>query len=244
MGVVLLPNPEFGDMKLNVFPIQHEKGKRIDLPTQFKMYENSLNAILSAVPVQRGAEEHYVTIDSKFFSTDDFLRREGIHIDGNFCADPNFRGPDNEPRATWGGTQTTWGGTRIDPSTWGAEISWGATVGSGMVISKDWESEHDLQIPVGKYVSSKLGGLIVVSNEVGCRAWKGNFEGYIGNEGECSAIEAQLTSDKELTLKKNEVWMMSSNTPHETLMIDKGKRRTFMRITLNHRYDNTLLLGT
>lgn len=217
LGKVKLPNPEFGDIKLNVFPIKHND-IWIRLPEQFKDYENALNEIISNVPIQLDAIDHYVTIDSKFFTTKDFLRREGVHIDGNFCADPNFQG------STWGGTTTTWGGTHCTPE---------------LKITTNWVSEHKISIPIGKYVSDNLGGLIVVSNEVGCKAWKGKFKGLVGNEGDFSEMESQLNDQNEFTLGKDEVWMMSSNTPHETLLIDQGKRRTFMRITLAHNYDNS-----
>ncbi len=217
LGKVKLPNPEFGDLKLNVFPIEHDGGY-IKLPKQFKDYEDSLNEIIAKIPVQKNAKEHYVTIDSKFFTTKDFLRREGIHIDGNFCADPNFKG------STWGGTTTTWGGTHCTPE---------------LKITTNWVSEHNIDIPIGKYVSDDLGGLIVVSNEVGCKGWKGKFEGLIGNEGDFTNMETQLNDENEFICGKDEVWLMSSNTPHETLLIEQGKRRTFMRITLAHNYDNT-----
>ena len=219
LGIIKLPDPEFGDIKLNVFPIRHD-GNGIKLPKQFKDYEPALNEILSKIPIQEDAIEHYVTIDSKFFTTKDFLRREGVHIDGNFCADPNFKGN------TWGGTTTTWGGTKCTPE---------------LKIITKWISEYNTKIPIGKYVSNDLGGLIVVSNEIGCRAWKGNFKGLIGNEGDFSNMKDQLNSSNEFICGKNEVWLMSSNTPHETLMIDQGKRRTFMRITLAHNYNNTQL---
>lgn len=221
LGDIKLPNPEFGDLKLNVFPFKHD-GRTIKLPKQFKEYENSLNDIMENIPVQENASEHYVTIDSKFFTTKDFLRREGIHIDGNFCADPDFKG------STWGGTTTTttWGGTHITPT---------------FEIKTNWVSEHDIKIPIGTYVSDNLGGIIVVSNEVGCRGWNGKFNGRVGNEGDFSSMNSQLSSDNEFICGKDEVWLMSSNTPHETLLIEQGKRRTFMRITLAHNYDNSQL---
>lgn len=219
---IKLPNPEFGDIKLNVFPFKHDGKSWISLPAQFKQYEKALNDIMVDVPTQDENMEHYVTIDSKFFTTKDFLRREGIHIDGNFCADPDFKG------STWGGTTTTWGGTHCTPE---------------MEITTNWVSEHNIDIPIGTYVSDNLGGLIVVSNEVGCKAWEGEFNGRVGNEGDFSEMEDQLTEDNEIVFGKDEVWMMSSNTPHETLLIDQGKRRTFMRITLAHNYDNRELFN-
>lgn len=216
---ITLPNPEFGDLKLNVFPIIHND-KWINLPKQFKEYEKPLNQILSNIPIQENAIEHYITIDSKFFTTNDFLRREGVHVDGNFCADPNFKGN------TWGGTSTTWGGTHCTPK---------------LEITTNWVSENNITIPIGKYISNNLGGLIVVSNEVGCKVWTGNFNGIVGNEGDFSHMKDQLHDDNEIILGKDEVWLLSSNTPHETLLINQGKRRTFMRITLAHNYNNNNL---
>lgn len=221
MGSLHLPDPEAGDMKLNVFPIYHKRNW-MELPQNFKNYEYALNTILNQIPVQDDAREHYVTIDSKFFTTQDFLRREGVHVDGNFCADPDFK------KTTWGGTQTTWGGTRISPK---------------LKIETNWVSEHKVKIPIGTYISDNLGGIITVSNEVGCRAWDGQFKGLVGNEGDFSSMEEQLTIDKEYILGKDQIWAMSSNTPHETLLIDQGKRRTFMRITLDHKYENAQLFS-
>lgn len=91
-------------MKLNLFPFENE-GKHVQLPIGFQIWEDTLNEILKMIPLCDGANQHYVTIDSKFFSTADFLRREGVHADGNFCVDPNFKA------ATWAGSETpTWGG--------------------------------------------------------------------------------------------------------------------------------------
>ena len=56
-------------------------------------------------------------------------------------------------------------------------------------------------------------------------------------------MEDQLTDDRKVIFEKNQLYFMSSNTPHETLLITKGKRRTFLRITLNHNYKNESILN-
>ena len=73
---------------------------------------------------------------------------------------------------------------------------------------------------------------------MGCQAWNGVFEGEILGEGSFELMKDQLTDDKKVIFEKNALYFMSSNTPHETLLIDKGKRRTFLRVTLNHEYLN------
>lgn len=218
LGDFKIPDPEYGDMKLNIFP--WENGEMIRLPIGFELWEPHIRSLMSMIPKCPGADQHYVTIDSKFFPKADFLRREGVHIDGNFCVDPNFK------NATWGGTTTTWGGSEYHPT---------------LRVIKDWELPYNIEFPVGDYVSEKKGGLFCVSSEVGCQAWSGEFHGEVGNEGSFSYMQDQLKEENKVIFEKDKLYFMTSNTPHETLKIDKGKRRTFIRITLNHEYPNKLL---
>jgi len=69
-----IPDPLHGDFKLSVFPFKNVR-EGIVLPHGFKMWESSLNEIMKRVPLQKGADLHYVTIDSRFFTKADFLRR-------------------------------------------------------------------------------------------------------------------------------------------------------------------------
>ena len=92
------------------------------------------------------------------------------------------------------------------------------------------------------FYSEKKGGILTVSTEVGCQAWEGTFKGQVLSEGSYEAMSDQLTDDKKTVFESNKLYFMSSNTPHETLKIGKGKRRTFLRITLNHNYLNEDIL--
>lgn len=282
-------------------------GSWVSLPEGFKQWEESFNEVLKYIPLQEGANTHYVTIDTKFFTTDEFLRREGVHIDGNFCVDPYFSSAIaekaswggssyggsswggaryEEPKSSWGGAEPrpSWGGARYEEpkSSWGGaepRPSWGGATyeyelenelaefesvsypkyslvkGENDVYSlvresqfesypdnshvkMDWVLPYDITIPVSEYVSSSKGGILTVSTEVGCQAWSGDFYGEVMSEGSFEKMEDQLTDDKKVIFEKNQLYFMSSNTPHETLLISKGKRRTFLRITLNHNYQN------
>lgn len=221
LGKFELPDPDYGDLKLNVFPIVNDGGY-VDLPNAFRDFEDSLNKILSLIPVMEDKKMniHYVTIDSKFFSTDGFLRREGIHIDGNFCADPNFAS------ATWGGTRATWCGIGLD---------------SKLQITRDWEAEWPVEIEIGSYVSSDLGGMFVVSSEVGCCYWDHSYKSEIGDGGQLQDV-SEFPEESSKLCEKNQLYFLTSNTPHASLNVSKGTRRTFMRLTLNHRYPNSRLL--
>jgi hypothetical protein len=220
IGKFNLQDPQYGDFKLSVFPFENN-GNWINLPVGFEIWEKPLNELMSQIPQIDEVNNHYITIDSKFFSKSDFLRREGIHVDGNFCVDPNFK------HATWGGIRPTWGGACFDVNTYKAV--------------KDWELPYDIEIPIGDYITNKKGGLFCVSTEVGCQAWQGEIYGEIYEEGNCEHLRDQLIDENKVIFEKDTLYFMTSNTPHETLIIDKGKRRTFMRITLNHEYPNEVL---
>jgi hypothetical protein len=236
-----IPDPQYGDLKLSVMPFENN-GKYIKLPIGFELWEKSLNEIISQIPLYKGANTHYITIDSRFFTKSDFLRREGIHADGNFCVDPNFI------KATWGGStvKTTWGGIKLEPQpTWGGvtiQPTWGGAMYSPKYkVIKDWVLPYDIEIPLGNYISEKKGGIFAVSTEIGCQGWDGEFYGEVGAEGDFSEMRDQVTDDKKVIFEKDILYFMTSNTPHETLLIEKGKRRTFIRITLNHNYPNNIL---
>lgn len=311
LGEFILPDPAVGDFKLSVMPFENT-GEWVSLPEGFKQWEESFNQIIKTIPLQEGANTHYVTIDTKFFTTDEFLRREGIHMDGNFCVDPYFSSAVME-KSSWGGAsygggsswggdgnKSSWGGARsssglpLNKSSWGGassapglasnksswggarpanKSSWGGAESNapttaqfrfvrgedGIVrivresqfqefpdnshVKMDWVLPYDIVIPISEYVSSTKGGILTVSTEVGCQAWSGDFYGEIMSEGSFEKMEDQLTDDKKVVFEKNQLYFMSSNTPHETLLISKGKRRTFLRITLNHNYSNSLIIG-
>ena len=283
LGTVVLPDPQHGDLKLSVMPFENT-GKWVSLPEGFKMWEKAFNNVIKRIPLQEGANTHYVTIDTKFFTKDEFLRREGVHIDGNFCVDPNFRSlNENEFKSSWGGAMPSWGGARYkEPETdfdqtseyfqdvnstglnsdsdfmgdtkasWGGATplpTWGGIRGkrfqvleNNAHVEMDWVLPYDITIPISEYVSDKKGGIITVSTEVGCQAWNGTFIGEVMGEGSYEKMKDQLTEDKKIIFEENGLYFMSSNTPHETLLIEKGKRRTFMRITLNHNYMNEAIL--
>lgn len=325
LGELEIPDPAVGDLKLSVMPFENN-GEWVSLPDGFKLWEDAFNKILKCIPLQEGANTHYVTIDTKFFTTDEFLRREGVHIDGNFCVDPYFKSVNEmaswggasynpPPRSSWGGakfdsgSKSSWGGAKFDDdsksswggakfssgikSSWGgakfdtdSKSSWGGAKfesdksswggaswggarfkpnendkikidikedGIGRVVrdgvfeeksdnshvKMDWVLPYDIVIPISEYVSGEKGGILTISTEVGCQAWIGEFYGEVGSEGSFENMKDQLTDDRKIVFEKNQLYFMSSNTPHETLLISKGKRRSFMRITLNHNYNNS-----
>lgn len=226
LGPVVVPEPSVGNFQLSVFPIKHD-GTLLVLPPGFELWEGTVRAILEPIPVQAGATNFFVTIDSRFFTQAGLLRREGLHVDGNFCADPTFA-----PKTTWGpsptGPSPTWGGMLcVSP----------VEMPDNSHVTMGWTLPYDIVIPIGQYVSGDKGGILAACSWVGCTAWPGTYDGEILSGGELS----EPPGGNPVTLPANRSIFMTSNTPHETMEVPGGVRRTLIRITLDCRYDNTVL---
>lgn len=223
LGALHVPDPEFGDLKLNVFPIVHD-GTPVVLPRGFERWEPTVNRMLSHVPCQ-SARHFYVTIDSRFFPQDEALRREGVHCDGNFCADPSFT-----PRSTWGPSKPGWHGmVCISP----------VAKPDNSHVRMGWKLPYTLIIPVGKYVSNTRGGILTASSLAGCDAWPGIYSGEVESGGDFRNMIDQL--GKPEALQAHRLYFMTSNTPHASLVTPAGSRRTLIRITFDCNYDNTVM---
>ncbi len=214
-----IKDPNFGDFKLQVLPFTHDGNAKITLPESFSMWNENVREMMSTVPVQKNATKFYITIDTKYFSADGFLRREGVHMDGNFCADPSF-----SPKCGWAGMKAISEIEKPDNSH----------------ISIPWIIPYNIVVPIGKYVSGSLGGTMVSSSFEGCNAYPGRYYGEVESGGCFRNMNDQI--NKELVIEKNKIYFMSSNCPHETLKIPRGNRRTFIRITFPHNYYNRCLL--
>jgi hypothetical protein len=225
LGPITIYEPEYGDLSLKVYPINH--GEQINLPPAFKPWSTEVFDILSGIPIQPHATKAFVTIESRWFSVPDTLRREGVHMDGNFCADPTFRKAD-KMLAGWGGT---WSGIRAVKN---VECSDNSHVEIGFSIPYDIGI-----IPIGKYVSNDLGATIVATSYEGCHAWPGQYRGSVGEGGDFSNMADQL--GEPIMIPANQVVAMTSNTPHQSLVTPAGVRRTLIRITMPHNWDNRCL---
>lgn len=259
MGKMFIPDPDFGDLKLNLMPFVRN-GNYVYLPPGFELWNNVANEMIRHIPIQDGNNQHYITIDSRFFPVEDTLRREGVHADGNFCVDPSFIYQDSkEFKATWGGNKPTWGGNTPSYPTQPkskpkrkskSKPTWGGNKPKSLVeqpdnshVSMAFASPYNVVIPIAKYISGSKGGLLCASSLEGCRAWAGIFHGEVMEEGCWRKMEDQLPNNKKINFKSHRMYFMTSNTPHESLPIKMGSRRTLIRITLNHNYDNSVFFN-
>jgi len=213
LGPFPVPDPDFGDLSLQLHPLN-----RTLLPIAFMRWQPCIPKMLEHVPYHyecRRKNPCFATISSKFFSTASALRREGIHIDGNFCADPEFS------KSTWGGTTTTWGGVSTE---------------DGVTITTPWACPYGSTPPLGQYMSSTLGGALVAASYAGCEVWPNAVDCRIGDAGDLQHMEGQL--GESVMLEAHRLYFMTSDTPHQSLIVPKGTRRTLLRITLPHDYRN------
>jgi hypothetical protein len=233
-GCINIPEQSIGNTRLNVFPFEQTK-EYVELPEPYKMWEETLNEILMYIPLQEDATQHCITINSEFFTEDTYQRREGIHIDGNFCVDPNYLDEKSNPLSTWGGM--TWGGMKHNSNHQTEQED-------NSHVDMDWVLPYNIIVPIGTYVDNNKGGLFIASSNIGTRYWKVNENISIAEAGDLSHMKGKrLKLSNSKHLPANELVFINSTTPHETLLIPKGTRRTFLRLTLNHNYDNRQIIS-
>jgi len=235
MGYFPVEDPLYGNLTLNLFPFRLPC-RRLLLPNEFKLWEPAINRLISIVTPQPEAPCHFITIDSQFFAVSDTLRREGVHMDGNFCVDPSFGGK------TWGGATPTWGGATPRPlnAPTPVEPAEPTPDDETRVADTPWVSPYNLYPPYGQYISGDNGGILCVSSYSGCRVWEGEFP-EPGDGGACDA--ALFSAEDAILFKAHNLYFMTSNTPHQSLPIPAGTRRTLFRLTLDHRFDNRELIS-
>jgi hypothetical protein len=66
----------------NLYMYEIDSNEKINLPNNFKSYENAIKNIVSSVNIKEG--KFYVTIDTKVVKSGRTHRRPGKHVDGNY----------------------------------------------------------------------------------------------------------------------------------------------------------------
>lgn len=218
-----------GNITIQMLPVEMYYNQSLKLPNVFR---HMIGRILSLIPIDpNSSNKHFITIDSKFMTQNSALRREGIHLDGNFCGDPEFQRLGN---LTWGGSETTgWGGSRCE------------LVSDGRYeVKTPWISEFGTKMEIGEYISSTKGGILCISDYSGCTAYEMNGqEVLVKSGGELIPSEIISNCNEIVEFVKDKLYFMTSDTPHESHIIPAGNRRSLIRVTLAHDYDNSLILN-
>lgn len=87
---------------------------------------------------------------------------------------------------------------------------------------------------------SKLGGMIIVSDEEACKIWEGEIEGLPGQGGDCNHLTDQLNYLPTKILNKNTCYWLNSMGVHESLPLNNSCERTLIRLTLPENYPSLI----
>jgi hypothetical protein len=74
------------------------------------------------------------------------------------------------------------------------------------------------------------GGLLLVSNAVGCTAYPGEFEGSPGTGGDCEHMRKQFSD--ALTMQASTVYLCNVFGIHESIPVTQPVQRSLVRISL------------
>ncbi len=77
-----------------------------------------------------------------------------------------------------------------------------------------------------------VGGMIVVASHTGCRAWAGDFEARIGNNGDCSHMKAMLRDEDAIPLLGGRAYRLNETCVHEPIALPARTKRQFVRLSM------------
>lgn len=117
------------------------------------------------------------------------------------------------------------GGAHID-GVWLPEIQAHGTQPGHIMRVGGWDSEGDW------VRASHGGGLMLLSNVEGCKAWSGCFEGEPGEGGDLEHIRSQLDSAGSQTLVANNAYLLNVWGIHESIPVTETVQRSLVRLTL------------
>jgi hypothetical protein len=222
LGAISVPDIDYGDVKLQVMPFNNNQ-KQVLLPMAFRAWQETFDEMRGKIPLFENCNTHYLSIESRFFFLRDSLRREGLHLDGNFCIDLDFM------HETPGLVKVGWGSPE--------------PVNNDLVSVEKFAIPYpDCELENGKYISNDFGGILTASRYRGCKAYEVDLEDVeVGSGGDLESQRSRMSS--AVIFEEDKIMFMSSTTPHESLQINKGDRRAFLRITLNHKYPNKLIFN-
>lgn len=144
----------------------------------------------------------YLMIDEAFVKEGTSHRREGVHIDGYWNPGISAHGGGHRP-------------THLPTPSHGPRH-----------LAGRW----DLPKPWSHSTFEEPEGIILVSNVFASRGFKGEFNGEIGEGGDCSKID--LSGLLELSMEPNRVYAGNVTALHESLKVEKDCYRQLIRLNV------------
>lgn len=117
------------------------------------------------------------------------------------------------------------GGAHVD-GVWIPAIKAHSDPGRHAIRAGDWDDRG--------YWSHRAagGGLVLLSNVEGCKAWNGEFNGIPGDGGDLEHIRAQLEVVEAVTLTRNNAYLLNAWGIHESIPVREPVQRSLVRLTL------------
>lgn len=199
--------PEFTGEQVYMLPFDPSK----DLPNELSRWQPTIDAMMSEVPKDR---ECYLLLDQKVVEPGQSQRRPGVHIDGYWLPEISAHGgsgghgssPPKSPRAprkTPGTHRPIIPGTHFKGQ---SGSSWG---------------DADFREPEA---------LLLASDIFGSCGYVGEFEGHVGERGDCSHID--LSGLMQRDLLGGIAYAGNVTFLHESVTLPVRTPRTLVRINV------------
>lgn len=117
------------------------------------------------------------------------------------------------------------GGAHID-GVWIPSISAHSDPGRHVIRAGRWDTGP------GWIRASNGGGLVLLSNAEGCKAWSGTFNGVPGEGGDLEHIRDQLDETEATVLVRNNAYLLNVWGVHESIPVNAPVQRSLVRLTL------------
>jgi hypothetical protein len=218
--------PEF--LAERVYMREFYKGK---LPEDLKRWEPTVDAMLDGVDTDGPI---YIMIDEKVVKAGEAQRRRGLHVDGYWNpVDSKYGGPG----AGYGSLSAHGGGHLPAPSGHGG--GGGGHGGMDHVwIDKfvPLKKKKSIKRPVKKASSWETAtfeapeGIILASSVSAAMGYTGEFEGVIGDGGDCSHID--ISGLSAFRMMSNQVYAGNVCCLHESIPVEQDCLRSLVRLNV------------
>jgi len=104
----------------------------------------------------------------------------------------------------------------------------------GAHVDGVWVPEMKAHAEPGRHVIRAVdgGGLVLLSNIQGCKAWAGDFHGEPGEGGDLESIRGQLDAAPSILLAPQNAYCLNAWGIHESIPVAASVQRSLVRITL------------
>ena len=195
--------PEFIGERLHMLKFYKKEG----LPSHVKRWQRTVDAMLDGIDTDLPV---YLMVDQSVVDQTGYHRRPGVHVDGYWNDRIRAHGPGHHGVSCHGGISSH-GGTPT-PRHGGVPRHCGGSSGWDVI---DFSSPE---------------ALILATDVRACRVYEGEYQGIIGEGGDCSKVD--LSKTRALWLNENQVYAGNVGMLHETTRVVPGTQRTVVRLNV------------